>query len=86
MRYVQYKENGMMKYEELSILHSVDGYISSLENRGCTEIKITSDKEISGMIRRYNSKHPIDDMIPENKMQRSTYLLDYRTGKKMIGS
>ena len=77
MRYIQYKENGTEKYEELSILHSTDGYINCLKKRGCTDIKITTSEEIADMIHKYNT-------VPENKMQRTTFVLDYHNGRKVL--
>ena len=77
MRYIQYKENGTEKYEELSILNSTDGYINCLKKRGCTDIKITTSEEIADMIHKYNT-------VPENKMQRTTFVLDYRSGNRLL--
>ena len=54
---IQWKENGKTQYENLLSENSVDDFVSSLKDKGCTDIEITNDIEnvVAERIRRYNS-------------------------------
>lgn len=55
---IQWKENGKTQYENLLSENSVDDFVSSLKDKGCTDIEITNDIEnvVAERIRRYNSR------------------------------
>lgn len=52
---VQWKDNGKLRYENLLSVHSVEGFVNDLKNRGCTDIQVISDEEIANIIHKYNS-------------------------------
>ena len=54
---IQWKENGKIRYENLLSENSVDGFVTGLKDRECTEIEIIKDIErfVAEKIRRYNS-------------------------------
>ena len=54
---IQWKENGKIRYENLLSENSVEYFVDSLKDRGCTDIEITNDieKVVAERIRRYNS-------------------------------
>lgn len=54
---IQWKENGKIRYENLLSENSVDDFVDSLKDRGCTDIEITNDieKVVAERIKRYNS-------------------------------
>ena len=51
---VQWKDNGKLRYENLLSVHSVEGFVNDLKNRGCTDIQVVTDEEISDRICKYN--------------------------------
>ena len=55
---VEWKENGKTRYENLLSENSVEDFVDSLKNRGCTNIAVTNDieKKVAESIRKYNTK------------------------------
>lgn len=52
---VQWKDNGKLIYENLLSVHSVEGFVNDLKKRGCTDIQVVTDEEISDKICIYNN-------------------------------
>lgn len=56
---VQWKENEKIRYENLLSEKSVEDFVESIKQRGCTDIKVTSLQEIRKLWSNYHNEKPL---------------------------